>query len=301
MRRLLGSLALVAALLAVSASPATAVTKNYVKDFEHKYVGLIAFYDSDWVFVHRCTGELLAPNVVLTAGHCTDDGTGKAVNAHARIWFQQDAGTHYDPATQRDPVTGYPDSCTGTGGDQLGKLCATSDVMYNYGFDNFAGFPNILDVGIVILDQSIADVGFAALAKAGTVDVLRKARGTQDTWFRVSGYGISFSAKQGTFAISFRERLMADETLVNMVSSSTDGFSIQLNGNGDDRGGTCSGDSGGPVFYPKTSNIVTAVTSWGHANAGCRGDGWYYRTDRQAVIDWILARAGAAASQIEIR
>jgi hypothetical protein len=212
--------------------------------------------------------------------------------AHARIWFQQDAGAHYDPATQHDPVTGYPDSCKGTGGNQLGSLCATSSQMYNYGFDNFAGFPNIHDVGIVILDQPISMPEYATLAPAKTLNPLLKARGTQDATFRVSGYGISFSAKHGAYAISYRERLMADSKLVNLVSASTDGYSVQLNGNGDTRGGTCSGDSGGPVFYPSTGNQVVAVTSWGMGNAGCRGDGWYYRTDRQAVIDWINSVAG---------
>jgi hypothetical protein len=291
MRRTILSLAAAVMLVIAWAAPATAITKNYTQDFTHTFVGLIAFYDANGDFSHRCTGELLAPTVVLTAGHCTDNGAG-GVNATARIWFQQDAGVNYVPATQHDPVTGYPDSCTGTDGDQLGILCATGHVMYNYGFDNFAGFPNIHDVGIVILDQAITGLGYATLAEPQTLDPLLKARGTQDTTFTVSGYGISFSAKQGAYAISFRERLMAQETLVNLVSHSTDGFSIQLNGNGGSRGGTCSGDSGGPVFYPADSNQIVAVTSWGMSNAGCRGDGWYYRTDRQEVIDWINSVAG---------
>ena len=270
---------------------------------------MIGFYsdgpNNSWTWEHRCTGELIAPNVVLTAGHCTDNGAG-GVLKHARIWFQQDAGVDFvpgDPNAQPptsdmpDPSTGYPVNCAaGT----LGTFCAQSDLMYNYGFNNFAGFPNIHDVGIVILNQPITTLGYATLAPAQTLDSLLKARGTQDTTFGVSGYGISFSAKKGTFAISFRERLMAEETLVNLVSHSTDGYSIQLNGNGDDRGGTCSGDSGGPVFYPAESNQIVAVTSWGHSNAGCRGDGWYYRTDRQEVVDWILTKAGKAASLIQI-
>ena len=187
-------------------TPATAITKTYVQDNQHTFVGLIGFYNGkDWTWSHRCTGELIAPTVVLTAGHCTDNGAG-GVNDHARIWFQQGAGVNYDPATQHDPVTGYPDEClAGT----LGSLCAESDLMFNYGFNNFAGFPNILDVGIVILDQPITGLGYATLAPAQTLDALLKSRGTQDTTFGVSGYGISFSAKRGAFAISFRERLMA--------------------------------------------------------------------------------------------
>jgi len=41
------------------------------------------------------------------------------------------------------------------------------------------------------------------------------------------------------------------------------------------------------------------VTSYGKT-IDCRGDGFYYRTDRQVVIDWILAHAGADASLIQV-
>ena len=120
MRRTL--LALVSAsLLAISLiGPATAITGNYVEDFDHPFVALIAFYSdaegSDEAFLHRCTGSLVddgtpadGSRVVVTAGHCTDDGTGDAVAVSARLWFRQDAGTRYDG--NRDPLTGYPDQC----------------------------------------------------------------------------------------------------------------------------------------------------------------------------------------------
>ncbi len=298
MKRLLLSLAAAGSIIALSAMPAAAITKSYRNDAEHTFVGLIAFYNTDGEFQHRCTGELLAPTVVLTAGHCTDNGAG-GVNDNARIWFEQDAGAAYDG--NEDPNTGYPNQCATSAkyGATLGTLCAESHEMYNYGFDNFAGFPNIHDVGIVILDQPITGLGFAELAGAGTLDAMSSRKGLQDTTFRVSGYGISYSAHKGAVALSFRIRLQADESLVNTVSRYNAGYNIQLNGNGDDRGGTCSGDSGGPVFWPSTSNQVVGVTSFGK-NLTCRGDGFYYRTDRQPVIDWILDKAGSAASQITV-
>ena len=171
MRRTL--LALVSAtLLAISlAAPTTAITGNYVEDFDHPFVGLIAFYSdsegTDDAFLHRCTGSLVddgtpadGSRVVVTAGHCTDDGTGDAVAISARIWFRQDAGTRYDGT--RDPLTGYPDQCIDDPAVAL-DACVTAHEMYNYGFDNFAGFPNHRDVGVVILDTPVVLPEYATI------------------------------------------------------------------------------------------------------------------------------------------
>jgi Trypsin len=276
--------ALAAAMLAVvaTAAPASAITNNYVDDNVHPYVGLIAFYDDAGEFSHRCSGSLLSPTVFLTAGHCTDDGAG-GVNPSARIWFQQDAGANYDPATQHDPVSGYPDDCAaGT----LGVVCATSHEMYNYGFDNFAGFPDTKDAGVVILDQPITVSKYATVAPVGTLDGVKKP----GLFFTVSGYGISHLAKSGA-TVSFRERLMATSTLVNLNAPYNAGYNIQTQGNGGWRGGTCSGDSGGPILLRNT-DVIVGITSFGKSNAGCRGTDFYYRVDRQPVQDFIAESIG---------
>lgn len=276
-------IALAAGLIAIAAfaAPASAITNTYTKDFDHPYVGLIAFYDANGDFSHRCSGSLLSPTVFLTAGHCTDDGAG-GVMTSARVWFQQGAGVNYDPATELDPITGYPEACAG---DTLGKVCATGTKMTNYGFDNFAGFPDNRDAGVVILDQPISVSKYATLAPAGTLDGAKK----KGLYFTVSGYGISFSSKHGN--ISFRERLQAISTLVNLNSTWTDGYNIQTQGNGGWRGGTCSGDSGGPILLRNT-DVIVGITSFGKSNAGCRGTDFYYRTDRQPVLDFIADSIG---------
>lgn len=279
--------ALAVGLLALGASPAGAITGNYQKDFAHPFVGLIAFYDSAGNFTHRCSGSLIAPSVFLTAGHCTDATTGAT---QARIWFEQDAGVGYDPATGTPAPSGYPDS----GG-------VTSHTLYNYGFANFAGFPDTHDTGLVILDQPItaskyasqfsSSASYPALAAAGSLDGLAKKRGQQDVTFTASGYGLSLL--NPVKLVSFRERLMATEKLNNLGSHLTDGFNIQTSASpGNGRGGTCSGDSGGPLLYSSTNTIV-AVNSFG-LNANCRGNDFMYRVDRQAVVDWILAHSPAA-------
>ena len=310
MRRISLGIALAATMLVAVASPVSAITGNFWADNDHPFVGLIAFYDKDGVFQHRCTGELLSPTVVLTAGHCTDNGTG-GVNASARIWLLQDVGSHYDPATEHDPVTGYPDSCTGTMGNGITEgWCAESHEMYNYGFDNFAGFPNIHDVGIVILDRPVHVPEYATLASDGTVAALATARGTQDKTMRVSGYGLSYrlitppkgpnAGGSHNYTISYRVRLQANMIFTNIRGANAAGFSFAANGNGAGKGGTCNGDSGGPVFWPATSNRVVAVVSWGILNAGCRGVGYYYRTDRAPVLEWIESVTGDAWSDIVV-
>lgn len=300
MRRTL--LALVSAtLLAITmVVPATAITGTYVEDHEHPFVGLIAFYSdrrgTDDAFVGRCSGSLLndgtpadGSRVFLTAGHCTDNGAG-GVNVSARIWFRQDAGTRYDG--NRDPLTGYPDRCIDDKNVEL-DACVTSREMYNFGFNNFAGFPNTMDVGIVILDKPVVLPEYATVAPAGTIDTITTSKG--NTTFTVSGYGVSDDHAASDPVLSFRERLMATSTLTNTESSWNDGYNVQTQSNGNDRGGTCSGDSGGPLFYPADSNQIVAVTSFGKSNPNenCIGTDYSYRVDRGAVIEWIDEVSGS--------
>lgn len=285
MRRLSMVFTIMLIALAVMAMPVYAITGKWVEDNEHPFVGLAVFYDANGEFLWRCSGSLISPTKFLTAGHCADTAEGAA---SARVYFQQDAGANYDPVTQIDLVTGYPDYCAnGT----LGTLCATSHELYNYGFDNFAGFPNNHDVGLVILDQAIPMSEYGQLPAAGVLNNLGTARGKKDTVFTVSGYGLSYSTQVHSAVpnISLRSRLMAESTLVNLNSALNDGYNLQTQGNGDGRGGTCSGDSGGPVFLGnQNSNLIVAVTSFG-LNALCRGTDFSYRVDRQEVLDWINA------------
>jgi hypothetical protein len=267
--------------LSLTVLPVLAITGNFVDDFEHPFVGLAVFYDEEGEFSHRCSGSLLTPTVFLTAGHCTDGADS------ARVYFQQDAGANYDPETELDPVTGYPEFCApGT----EGFTCATSDKLYNYGFDNFASFPNTKDLGLVILDQPITLSEYGVLSAAGTLDPFKSQKGKQDLTVTVSGYGLTYSSP--VFVVSFRERLMAEAKIVNLVSANTGGYNLQTTANpGDGKGGTCFGDSGGPVFYGDfSSNLIVGVTSFGFGfnRDVCAGVDFAYRTDRQEVIDWIL-------------
>ena len=273
----------VVVILAITVSPVAAITGNWVEDYEHPFVGLVVFYDANGEFIWRCSGTLLDPYTFLTAGHCADTEGGAVT---ARVYFQQDAGANYDPATQVDPVTGYPEYCAeGT----LCVTCATSDEIYNFGFTGSLTLPDTHDVGLVILDQPIYLSEYGVLPEPNLLDQYVTSRGTQDILFTVSGYGLTYKEQlqNGKPNESYRERLMAASSLVNLNSLLNSGFNLQTNGNGAGRGGTCNGDSGGPVFLGDySSNLVVGVTSFG-LNALCRGTDFAYRVDQPAVLEWI--------------
>jgi trypsin len=268
--------------LAAVGMPSLAITNDWVADNEHPFVGLVVFYDAKGEFSHRCSGSLLSPTKLLTAGHCTAADSGAVT---ARVYFQQDAGANFDPVTEVDPITGYPETCApGT----LGSYCATAHELFDFGFTGLT-IPETHDAGLVILDQPIYLPEYGELAPAGTLDSLAQARGVKSTVFTVSGYGLTLSvqAHSALANVSFRSRLMARATLVNLRSALTDGYNLQTQGNGNGRGGTCSGDSGGPVFLGDArSNQIVGITSFG-LNALCRGTDFAYRTDRAAVIQWV--------------
>jgi hypothetical protein len=268
-------LAVLAAWLLSFAGSAGAITGNYVDDFTHDNVGLLVFYTTpDPVtgdpFSHRCSGTLISPTLVVTAGHCTQGvDTG-------RIYFQQSAAPNYDPNAfggwGGDPTTGYP--------YEGGITFHRAD---NYGF--LAGFPETKDAGVVVLDTPVTPRnGFGILPAAGAIDryIADAGNKKQAARFTVSGYGLS---DQDPRPVSFRERLMATSYAVNNEAPITE-FNLKTTANASQgKGGTCNGDSGGPVFFYGT-NVIAAVTSFG-MNGQCKGLDFSYRLDRAPVLSWI--------------
>ena len=82
-----------------------------------------------------------------------------------------------------------------------------------------------------------------------------------------------------------RTRLRATVRLVNLRSALTDGYNIHHTNAPGTGGGTCFGDSGGPVFLGD-SHVVVGITSFG-LNQNCVGDGFAYRTDSASAQNFI--------------
>jgi hypothetical protein len=154
-------------------------------------------------------------------------------------------------------------------------------------YDDFATFPNTSDVGVVMLDKPIRLKTYGMLANLGALDSLARQRGRQDVTFKLVGYGL-----QGVKPVvqGDRERYIGWTKVNNLTSALTGGWNIQLSSNpGHWSGGTCFGDSGGPVFR-ENSNVVVAVISFG-LNSNCTGNGFSYRVDTAHAQDFINSYA----------
>jgi Trypsin len=300
MRKTLALAVLVLALIVAPVTSANAITGNAVVS-DRDNVVLVTFYDEQGVYLWRCSGTLIAPTIVLTAGHCTYGA------AEARVWADQgpyvetpvdEGGYPLDPVEDRPPCTGYIGwPCTGED--------ATGEPLTYPGFgfpgivpDEEASFPNTGDVGLVILDTPIdPESGFASLAEAGALDVFATERGRQNITFTVVGYGLQRTRPTGDVAV--RIRLEATTQLVNLRNALTAGFNLQTTANpGGGRGGTCFGDSGGPIFYGD-SNVIVAITSFG-ITPYCTGVDFAFRIDQADVLAWILEVAAAEGEAISV-
>ena len=250
------AIATAGAVFLASAITVLAIRYGVPDEGEHPYVGLVVFYDSSNQPAWQCTGTLLSPTVLLTAGHCTE------LNGPARVYFEEDVTA----------ATGYPT----TGG--------VTGVAVTYpGWSGDWVLPDTGDVGVVLLDQAL-NVGHANLAPVGYLNDLASARGQQSVVFKVVGYG--WQAVKPTL-LAFRQRLKAWVQLVNLNNSLTDGYNIRISnskGNGTGGGGTCQGDSGGGLF--NENGDIVAVISF-VLNDNCTGGSFAYRVDTEAVQQWL--------------
>lgn len=279
---LIGLVALLGAGL-IAPSSANAITGGTV-DSANTYgnVGIIAFYDATGRY--RCTATLVTPRVLLTAAHCTEGTLGKTL-------------VTFDSVIAEQPPTPFPVAADPSGGytqeeiEAAGYLSGTA-----YAHPEYSGFTDLAnwnDVGVVVLDEPVTGITPATVAPEGYLDAFAQPR-LNSTVFEVVGYGTEVRKPESgpqkpqpmSFPLIRRFATAPGQKLTPQI--------LQLNGNPNDvrgGGGTCFGDSGGPVFL---DGYLVAVTSYTYTG-NCRYLGGYQRVDIPVAQDWIAGFTGAEA------
>ena len=231
----------------LAASPALAITFGVPDNGEHPYVGIVIFGPTpDDLFV--CSGTLIAPQVFLTAGHCAVDAT------YAWVSFDE------VPAFDKFP----------------GRPWKTGHGVAHPDFGDFA-LPNTNDIGVILLDKPVTMSKYGKLAPLGYLDSYVKQLGQQNVIFEPVGYGVNSEKPRFEW---FGNRYKGEQRLMNLNNAYTDGYNVELTNNpgkGNGVGGTCGGDSGGPILV-NNSNVIIAVNSFGVA-PWCKGTDYAYRVD----------------------
>jgi Trypsin len=231
-------------------------------------VGVLqAQVDTD-AWVDFCSGTLVAPDVVLTAAHCTDFFTAPVGEDG---FGPDDLRVSFDPAPDEDStyyvadhIVVHPDWLTA--GPCLGNskhLCLASPAE---------------DIALVFLQEAVAGVTPSPIAGPGYLDALDV---TSET-FIVVGYGTddfvigsAFSPNQVTIFDGVRS--YREVTAITTHDAFPDRF-LKITA------GVCFGDSGGPLFHDGT---IVALNTWTFS-ARCSGPNLEYRTDSaiaQAFLD----------------
>lgn len=243
-----------------------AITHGELDGDQHPAVVLLIM-DVNGSPAWRCSGTLIAPQFVLTAGHCT--GMPGVVSG-IRIFTESDV---------QNGDNNYP-----FGGGNNTVEAAAWATHPDYPTASFVRN----DVGMVKLAMPVTlDIGqYGQLPTLNSNDLIKSGRNFSS--FTAVGYGLQRITSDPTGNAPYsglRVRMRSNPWLIQSnVPGFTGDFSLLLSNNAS-TGGTCFGDSGGPNFIGN-SMVIAGVTSFG-LNGSCGGTGGVFRVDRQNVLDFI--------------
>jgi secreted trypsin-like serine protease len=266
MKKLTLAIVLMLALVFSTVGIAGAVTDGELDGEGHPYVVLLLMEINN-APAFRCSGTLLSPTVLLTAGHCTNDYPDEPYSG-MRVFTESDV---------QNGDNNYPFA----GPNSVEAVAWASHPDYET-----APF-YVNDVGVVVLEQpGVILSEYGTLPAVDEFDSFNRRRGKQDIWFTSVGYGLqmSFPDAAAWKEHNSRTRYVAHPKLNQIDTGFVGDYSMLLSNNAN-TGGTCFGDSGGPNFLRDT-HVVAGITSFG-INGNCAGTGGVFRTDRQGVLDLV--------------
>ncbi|RJT95321.1 pterin-4-alpha-carbinolamine dehydratase [Arthrobacter frigidicola] len=268
-------LATTLSLTITGALPAPAITGGEPDGEDHPNVGLIVFYGADGGR-YRCSATLVSPTVLLTAAHCTEGTAGVTL-------------VTFDSVIAEAPPSPLPAAAVPSAGytpeelEAAGYLWGVAET--HPGYSNFTDLANWNDVGVIVLDEPVTGIAPATLAPINYLDRYQQPR-LNSTIFELVGYGTEVRKPESgpqkpqpmSYPLIRRSTTSPGQKLTPQI--------LQLQGNPNDNrggGGTCFGDSGGPVFL---NGFLIAVTSYGYTE-NCRYLGGYQRVDIPVAQDWL--------------
>jgi secreted trypsin-like serine protease len=224
----------------------------------HPAVVLIVM-DIDGSPAFRCSGTMLSPRVVLTAGHCAGE---PGEFSGMRVFTESDV----EHGNNNYPFAG-PNTIEAKSWHSHPQFTEAAFFLH--------------DVGVITLKSDFT-LPASAYGHLPTVNQLNALQPQSSTTFTAVGYGVQrINPAQ---VVEQLVRMNAEPHLVQINTGFTGSSSLLLSNNAS-TGGTCFGDSGGPNFLG-SSSVVAGVTSFG-LNNSCGGTGGVFRLDRKDVLDFV--------------
>lgn len=252
--RWMGAAAVALAVVAAGAPRVGAIGGGVPDAGAHPAAGLLALEDGGRrLFV--CSGWYAGPRagdpsagVFVTAGHCLSD---IPASASSRLWVT------FEQEVEQSEIWPFPVEAA-SWHRASGHASATQG-----------------DYGVVLLEAPVAldPIRFPA---AGRLDDLRQRGGLRpETRFDNVGYGAVPSFKEGQTSYAFPDQRMLSSSRYSGLTPSR--LELLMNSDvGDDTGGVCFFDSGGPVLEEGSRSAV-AMTAGGDAR--CRAHAAPVRLD----------------------
>jgi V8-like Glu-specific endopeptidase len=204
------------------------------------FMAFIAYFDAGGNPVFNCTGTVVAPNVVLTAGHCGVDDT---------------TGAPLDPAGFA-VVTGSVDW---TNTDQR-QVSPVSQVIVNPSWDPVS---DTFDAALLVLSKPTAA---PAIPLAANADAYLEQAGTPAY---IAGWGDTDSTPLPA-VLQWASTVVQDPAYCSQFDPYFDSSSELCAVNPPDYlTGTCNGDSGGPLAAFDASNQLVEIGITTHGPADC--------------------------------
>ena len=277
MRRRLLIVVAVVALVAVVVMPAGAIWGGQPDGEGHPYGALILA--PGWTF---CSGTLIAPDIVLTAGHCTSYFAEDPDDMIDEVWVTFDSEAAVDPATR--------ESTDGTW--YLAESFATHPDYVD------ADWPFTSDYGLVFLAEPVVGITPAVLPEAGALRELIGDAGQTQVRFQDVGYGQSGVDVGGgpptrNYAFVRKYSVQRYNPSQGAVGTQDPRWFILGNVPSDQHGGACGGDSGSGIFELDEDTVLAVHTggySMGYRNRLCgRMTSLNHRVDLPDVLEWIAS------------